>query len=93
MTRKRLLGLGAGLLLTIAAALPAGAAAWAPAGSAAIKPGNQTFTEGAQCTSNFIFEDGSNTTSARRPIARAPGRRPTRTAATAARCRSARRSR
>ena len=61
MTRKRLLGLGAGLLLTIAAALPAGAAAWAPAGSAAIKPGNQTFTEGAQCTSNFIFEDGSNT--------------------------------
>ena len=53
---------------------PAGAAAWAPAGSATIKPGNQTFTEGAQCTSNFIFEDGSNTTSARRPTARAPAR-------------------
>jgi hypothetical protein len=37
------------------------ASAWAPAGSAAIKPGNMTFTQGAQCTSNFIFQDGGGT--------------------------------
>jgi hypothetical protein len=35
------------------------AIAWAPADSAAIAPGNQTFTEGAQCTSNFVFTDGA----------------------------------
>ncbi len=34
--------------------------AWAPAGSAPVHPGVQTVTEGAQCTSNFIFYDGSN---------------------------------
>jgi hypothetical protein len=35
--------------------------AWAPADSATIRPGNQTFTNGAQCTSNFVFYDASNT--------------------------------
>jgi hypothetical protein len=35
--------------------------AWAPAASATVHPGVQTFTEGAQCTSNFVFYDGSNT--------------------------------
>ncbi|HEV2874634.1 MAG TPA: hypothetical protein VGW14_05740 [Thermoleophilaceae bacterium] len=34
--------------------------AWAPVGSAAIQPGNQTFTDGAQCTSNFVFYDTAN---------------------------------
>jgi hypothetical protein len=34
--------------------------AWAPAGSATVHPGVQTFTEGGQCTSNFIFFDASN---------------------------------
>ena len=34
--------------------------AWAPADSATVHPGVQTFTEGAQCTSNFVFYDGSN---------------------------------
>jgi hypothetical protein len=34
-------------------------AAWAPAASATIHPGVQVFTEGAQCTSNFVFEEGS----------------------------------
>jgi hypothetical protein len=33
--------------------------AWAPAGTAAVHPGVQTFTAGAQCTSNFVFEEGS----------------------------------
>ena len=34
--------------------------AWAPADSATVHPGVQTFTEGAQCTSNFVFFDSAN---------------------------------
>jgi hypothetical protein len=33
---------------------------WAPVGSATIQPGNQTITDGAQCTSNFVFYDAAN---------------------------------
>lgn len=33
--------------------------AWAPAGTASVHPGAQTYTEGAQCTSNFVFTDGA----------------------------------
>jgi hypothetical protein len=33
---------------------------WAPAATAAIHPGVQTFTQGAQCTANFVFDDGKN---------------------------------
>ena len=37
---------------------PASAApSWAPASSATIHPGVQTFTDGAQCTANFVFYD------------------------------------
>jgi hypothetical protein len=36
------------------------ASAWAPAATASIHPGVQTFTQGGQCTSNFIFQSGSN---------------------------------
>ena len=39
---------------------PSAASAWAPAETAPIHPGVMTFTDGAQCTSNFIFQDGSN---------------------------------
>jgi hypothetical protein len=46
-------------LLTLAL-LPPVASAWAPAGQATVHPGVQVFTEGAQCTSNFVFEDSSN---------------------------------
>jgi hypothetical protein len=53
-----LVSLSAALLAT--ALLPPGASAWAPAGQAAIHPGVQAFTEGAQCTSNFVFQDSSN---------------------------------
>ncbi len=60
MNRRTTLGLVAGLVLVIAALAPAAAGAWAPAASATIKPGNMTFTDGAQCTSNFIFQDASN---------------------------------
>ena len=45
--------------LGVAALAPA-ASAWAPAASATVHPGVMTFTSGAQCTSNFVFDDGSN---------------------------------
>jgi hypothetical protein len=48
------------LALSIALIVPAGSSAWAPAKSATIHPGVQTFTEGAKCTSNFVFEEGSS---------------------------------
>ena len=42
-------------------ASPANAApTWAPAASAAITPGVQMYTEGAQCTGNFVFTDASD---------------------------------
>src|SRR5918995_5130399 len=45
-----------------AAQAPTAAAAptWAPAATAPIHPGVQTFTDGAQCTSNFVFYDAAN---------------------------------
>jgi hypothetical protein len=36
-----------------------GAPTWAPASSATVHPGVQTFTDGGQCTANFVFYDGS----------------------------------
>jgi hypothetical protein len=33
---------------------------WAPAGSAAIHPGVMTFTDGGQCTANFVYTDGTD---------------------------------
>jgi hypothetical protein len=36
-----------------------GAPTWAPASSSKIHPGVQTFTDGAQCTANFVFYDAS----------------------------------
>ncbi|MGC1166613.1 MAG: serine protease [Solirubrobacterales bacterium] len=48
--------------LAVAAALlaPGAASAWAPAATAPVHPGVQTYTEGGQCTSNFVFQDGAN---------------------------------
>jgi hypothetical protein len=37
------------------------APAWAPAATAAIHPGVQMYTEGAQCTGNFVFTDATGT--------------------------------
>jgi trypsin-like peptidase len=48
------------LALAIAIVVPATAAAWAPGGQATVHPGVQTHTQGAQCTSNFVYTDGSN---------------------------------
>jgi hypothetical protein len=45
------------VLAVLALVLPAAASAWAPAGPASVHPGVMTFTEGAQCTSNFVFQD------------------------------------
>jgi hypothetical protein len=53
-----LVSLVAALLVT--AVPPSAAAAWAPAGQATVHPGVQVFTAGAQCTSNFVFEEGAN---------------------------------
>jgi hypothetical protein len=48
--------------MALAAALltPSVAAAWAPEGSATIHPGVQTYTEGGQCTANFIYTNGTD---------------------------------
>jgi hypothetical protein len=46
--------------LAVAFATPAGSSAWAPAGEATVHPGVQVFTEGAQCTANFVFEEGTD---------------------------------
>jgi hypothetical protein len=51
--------LGTALLALGIGATTAGA--WAPADSATVHPGIQTFTQGAQCTANFVFSDGTNT--------------------------------
>jgi hypothetical protein len=49
------------LLATTAALLaPSAASAWAPAAAAPVHPGVQTYTEGGQCTSNFVFQDGAS---------------------------------
>jgi hypothetical protein len=50
----------------IVAACAVAALAWVPAGASAagtgaIHPGVQTFTDGAQCTANFIYSDGAST--------------------------------
>ena len=49
-------------LAATVAVTPAASAApqWAPADAATITPGVQTFTEGSQCTANFIFTDGTD---------------------------------
>ncbi|MGZ6642518.1 MAG: serine protease [Solirubrobacteraceae bacterium] len=44
----------------VAAGPAAAAPSWAPASSAPIHPGVQAFTDGAQCTANFIYYDASN---------------------------------
>jgi hypothetical protein len=60
MHRKHLLALAVALVFGALALIPSAAAAWAPADQATIHPGVQVFTEGAQCTSNFVYQDGSN---------------------------------
>ena len=60
MSQSKIFVLAASLALVAAALVPSAASAWAPAATATIHPGVQVFTEGAQCTSNFVLEEGSN---------------------------------
>lgn len=55
--------LGAGVLAAaLSTAAPATAApTWAPAGTAKIHPGTMMYTEGAQCTANFVYTDAAGT--------------------------------
>lgn len=59
MNRPRIATLAVLWALLALALFPSASSAWAPAGSAAVHPGVQVFTEGAQCTANFVFEEGS----------------------------------
>jgi hypothetical protein len=47
------------LALALLPGIALGAPTWAPASSAAVHPGVMTFTDGGQCTANFIYYDGS----------------------------------
>src|SRR5918992_2885844 len=47
---------------TVTAAPASSAPTWAPADTAAIHPGVQMYTDGAQCTGNFVFSDASGAT-------------------------------
>jgi hypothetical protein len=61
MHRKALTALVAAAAISAIAIAPPAASAWAPADQATVHPGVQVFTEGAQCTANFVFQDASNT--------------------------------
>jgi hypothetical protein len=58
ITLALLLALLAALLLMSGRASSA-PPTWAPAGSAAITPGVQMYTQGAQCTANFVYTDSA----------------------------------
>jgi len=61
MNRKALNALLAAAAISALAVAPSAASAqWAPADEATIHPGVMTFTDGAQCTSNFVYQDGSS---------------------------------
>jgi hypothetical protein len=60
MLRKGLTAAIAVAAISVLAIAPSAASAWAPASSATVHPGVQVFTQGAQCTSNFVFQDASN---------------------------------
>ncbi|WP_243058030.1 hypothetical protein [Nocardioides sp. SR21] len=47
-------------LMAISPAPANAAPAWAPADTAKIHPGTMMYTQGAQCTANFVFTDGAS---------------------------------
>src|SRR5215218_11232399 len=69
-TKLLTLAAAAGLVAAAATSTPASAApvkkqtraAYAPADTATIHPGVQMYTDGAQCTANFVYTDGSGNT-------------------------------
>jgi hypothetical protein len=58
MLRRALAGAAAIAAIGI---VPTTANAWAPASTATVHPGVQVFTDGAQCTANFVFTSGGKT--------------------------------
>jgi hypothetical protein len=61
MYRHKQVAIAAVLAAAVVSLLvPASGSAWAPAATAPIHPGVQTHTEGAQCTSNFVFQEGAS---------------------------------
>ena len=56
---KRLIA-GLAVAFTLVGATSASAQTWAPAASATVHPGVQTYTNGGQCTANFIYTAGSD---------------------------------
>jgi hypothetical protein len=60
---RRASAAAAAVFLAVAWSAPTtdAAPAWAPADSAAIHPGVMMYTNGAQCTANFVYTDGSST--------------------------------
>ena len=88
MSLRRVLA-GVCALAAIAIAPTAASAA----GTGAIHPGVQTFTDGAQCTANFIYSDGSTTYIGQAAHCSGTGAATATDGCTRRRCRSARRSR
>jgi len=58
---RRAAAIAAGTLTAalVPALIPSPAQAWAPADTATITPGVMMYTDGAQCTANFVFTDSS----------------------------------
>jgi hypothetical protein len=68
-TKRLLTGLGGAVLLAAAVlsapqanAVPTIGHTWAPAATAKIHPGTMMYTQGAQCTANFVFTDSAGAT-------------------------------
>jgi Trypsin-like peptidase domain len=51
--------LAAAFAVAVLPSIALGAPTWAPASSASVHPGVMTFTDGGQCTANFIYYDGA----------------------------------
>jgi hypothetical protein len=60
MHRKALTALLGAVAVSILLIAPSAASAWAPADQATVHPGVQVFTQGAQCTANFVYQDASD---------------------------------
>jgi len=56
---KKSLIAGLAIAVSLAGASAAHARTWAPAASATVHPGVMTYTDGAQCTANFIYTDSA----------------------------------
>ena len=56
---KKSLIAGLAVFASLLVASSASAQTWAPAASATVHPGVMTFTEGAQCTANFVYTDAT----------------------------------